>query len=204
VSEDALARFEALVQAQRPAAVPWQPVTDYSMEGRTAIEGCHPRLIQDVLRPSRVLDMGAGPGHLARLLRSARIDVEECDITPTPTQTRFDLGASTPVAWPRQADLVICREVLEHLTVRQIRHAVTNLCTLSSRYVYVTTRFHPAPSSLLDVATSDDLDPTHITMLSQELLRVLFVVEGFRRCAECEQRMDWRRLGRVLVYERAV
>jgi hypothetical protein len=40
----------------------------------------------------------------------------------------------------------------------------------------------------LDVATSDDLDPTHISMLNQDFLRVLFVLEGFKRRADLEER----------------
>jgi hypothetical protein len=103
---------------------------------------------------------------------------------------------------PSPYDLVICREVLEHLTIRQIRRAVTNLCALSSKFVYVTTRFAKDPDHLLDVDTSDDLDPTHITMLNQDFLRVLFVLEGFKRRPDLEARMDWQGKGRVLVYER--
>jgi hypothetical protein len=57
---------------------------------------------------------------------------------------------------------------------------------------------------LLDVATSDDLDPTHISMTNQDFLRMLFVLEGFKRRADLETRMDWKKLGRCLVYERAV
>ena len=60
-----------------------------------------------------------------------------------------------------------------------------------------------APTHLLDVMTSDDLDPTHISMLNQDFLRTLFVLEGFKRRADLEQAMDWRQYGRVLVYERA-
>ena len=55
----------------------------------------------------------------------------------------------------------------------------------------------------MDVDTSDKLDPTHITMMHQAFLRALFVLEGFRRRADLEAAMDWKKLGRVLVYERA-
>ena len=75
----------------------------------------------------------------------------------------------------------ICREVMEHLTVLQVRDTVRNLCRVSSRYVYVTTRFHPDPSGLLDVTTQFEVDPSHITLLNKDFLRVMFVLEGFRR-----------------------
>ena len=54
----------------------------------------------------------------------------------------------------------MCREVLEHLTVLQVRHTVAEICRVSSRFAYVTTRFHPDPESLLDVTTDYETDPT--------------------------------------------
>lgn len=212
---DALARFEAFVLSQQPASKPWQPVTDYSFEARKAIEGIHPQLIRDVFQPRRVTDVGCGfPPILLDLLRELHVDGIGLD-TRAPTGlvharvSWFNLGSSYVGidfwelgSW--ESDLVICREVLEHLTVLQIRQAVTNLCKLSTQFIYVTTRFAKAPQSLLDVDTSDDLDPTHMTMLHQDFLRVLFVLEGFKRRADLEERLDWQHKGRVLVYERVV
>lgn len=188
-----LARLEELVQSQQPASDPWQPVTDYSFEARRVIEGQHPQLIADVFQPRCVLDVGCGPGHLVRLL---------CDLGVTAIgidRDAYDVGH--PQTSHDIADLVICREVLEHLTIRQIRQAVANLCKLSSRFVYVTTRFAQQPDHLLSVDTSDDLDPTHITMLNQNFLRTLFVLEGAKRRADLEARMDWQHKGRALVYQ---
>lgn len=204
--QTALERFEALVQSQRPADKPWTPVTDYSFEARKAIERQHPQLIKSVFAPTYAIDAGCGHGHLVTLLRLLGVRCDGGD-------TRYDEGASDPFfhldltrnwhpAWSQRADLVICREVLEHLTIVQLRKALTNLCKLSSRFVYVTTRFAKDQSHLLNVDTSDDLDPTHVTMLHPDLLRLLFVLEGFKRRADLEQRMDWKKLNRVLVYER--
>ena len=214
--ETALDRFEQLVLTQKPAEKPWEPVTPYDLESRKAIEGKHPELIRDVFQADRILDAGMGLGHLVYLLRMLRgeqagtilrdswtvgFDISRGELCYGDL-TREDLGGFSLGHQMGRPDLVICREVLEHLTIRQIRTAVTNLCKLTSRYVYVTTRFAKDPQHLLDVDTSDDLDPTHISMCNQNFLRVLFVLEGFKRRADLEAKMDWQRKKRVLVYER--
>ncbi len=198
---DALARLETLIQAQESASVPWAPVTDYSAAARDVLERPHADLIVSTFQPSMVYDVGCGPGHLVRLLEAKGVAVVGFDKDPQGDAVAYDVAST--LATRVKADLVICREVLEHLTVKEIARAVRNLCGLSSRYVYLTTRFNLAPTHLLDVMTSDDLDPTHISMLNQDFLRTLFVLEGFKRRADLEQMMDWRQYGRVLVYERA-
>lgn len=206
-------RFEAAVLAQKPAETPWTPVTDYSFEARKTIEGQHPQLIKDVFQLQTgdvVVDAGCGrDGHLVRLLRDERVFVLGFDpsipkqsIDPALnhgdlTDKRFMDGEDK--AW---ADLVICREVLEHLRLVDARLAIRNLCLLSKRYVYVTTRFS-SEHDLLRVETSDDLDPTHITLPAKDLYRLLLTLEGFKRRADLEERIDWQHKGRCLVYERA-
>ena len=99
-------------------------------------------------------------------------------------------------------DLVICREVLEHLTVLQVKQTVTNMVRMTSKFIYVTTRFHPNPASLLDFTTQFDVDPSHITLLNKDMLRLMFVLEGCRSRPDLEARMDWGNKGRVLVLEK--
>lgn len=198
--------FERLVQSQQPASEPWQPVTDYSCAARRPIETPHADVLIDALRPTRLLDVGCGSGILMGLLAERGINVYGCDkhVGANGNVTQWDI-ASRWLPWDSWTpfDVVVCREVLEHLTVHEIRRAVRNLCDLSSRFVYLTTRFVKQPRHFLSVDTSDDLDPTHITMLNQDFLRTLFVLEGFRRRADLEEKMDHLKKGRVLVYERA-
>lgn len=190
--------------AQTPASEPWQPVTDYTDAGRRAIEGRNPELILDWLARDGddVLDYGCGPAsHLVRLLQERERHNPICESVRVYGYDPQIDGSERELE--RRYGLVVCREVLEHLTLKELVATVRRICALSTRTVYVTTRFAKAPSHLLSVDTSDDLDPTHITMGTKAFLRLLFVLEGFRRRPDLEDVMDWQKKGRVLVYERA-
>lgn len=189
LNAEKLADFEAWASTQ-PDPPPWTPVTDYSFEARRDVEGPHAALIAKTFAPDRVLDYGCGYGHLVKMMR-------EEGVTANGWDPQF---LQSPPEALRICDLVICREVLEHVPVRDLRSTLRNIVALSSRFVYVTTRFTSKPH-LLDFDTRDDLDPTHVTMLNQDYLRSLFVLEGCARRADLEARMDHRGLNRVLVYE---
>jgi SAM-dependent methyltransferase len=205
--DQAVAAFEALLKTQVGPSAPWAPVTDYTYDARVDVEGKTPDLLISTFNAKNILDAGCGFGHLVRLLIERGADARGFDLQQrrdwleSPRFTTGDLTKKRSLP-DRKFELVICREVLEHLTVKDIRDAVSNLCSLTSKYVYVTTRFADAPAHILDVQTSDGLDPTHISMLPKELLRTLFVLEGFTRRADLEALMDWRGLNRVLVYQR--
>jgi SAM-dependent methyltransferase len=184
---------------------------NYALETRRQIEARNPLLIKEVFQPAKALDLGCGPGALMHLLWEIGVNVEGIDFAEsslslaTPeVRNRITIGQVTdPTLKPADAyDLVICREVLEHLTVLQVRQAVANIARMTSKFIYVTTRFHPQPMSLLDFTTQFDVDPTHITLLNKDLLRLLFVLEGCRSRPDLEARMDWGNKGRVLVLEK--
>src|SRR5688500_15180758 len=213
--------FERTVLAQRPVeqehyddeyfAADWREGDNrYDLESRRRIEDRNPALIEEVFAPERALDVGCGPGFLMLFLHELGVDVDGVDfaetsrtLAPEEIRERISIGPTAPLeAADRSYDLVICREVIEHLTVLQARRTVAEMCRVSSRFVYVTTRFHPEPESLLSVTTDFETDPTHVTLMTKDLLRVLFVLEGFRRRADLEARMDWGGKGRVIVAER--
>lgn len=220
--------FENEVQAFEDAVVAQQPVSaahyddeyfvsdwreggnKYDLETRREIEGRNPALIKEVFQPRRVLDMGCGPGVLMYLLAELRVEADGIDfspeikaLAPPEVRERIIVGEVTEPHVPDDSyDLVICREVMEHLTVLQVRKTVATICRASSRFVYLTTRFHPEPDSLLSFTTQFDVDPSHITLLNKEFLRCLFVLEGFKRRPDLEEQMDWGDKGRVLVYEK--
>ena len=183
---------------------------NYSLEARRSIEGRNPELIREVFGGGRVLDMGCGPGALMSLLEEQGVQSDGVDfsqsareIAPASVRERIHIGSITDIALPdRSYDLVICREVLEHMTVLDVQKAVQNMCRISDRFIYVTTRFHPGPNTLFDVTTEFDVDPTHITLMNMDMLRLMFVLQGCRRRSDLEHRMDWLNKGRVLVYEK--
>jgi SAM-dependent methyltransferase len=183
---------------------------DYNLETRRRIEGRNPQLIKETFEPQKVLDMGCGPGALMALLDEIGVHADGIDfshdikaLAPDSVRDRIIVGdVDVPHVEDRSYDLVICREVFEHLTVLQVRRTVQTICRASSRFVYATTRFHPEPESLLSFTTQFDVDPSHITLLNKEFLRVLFVLEGFRSRPDLEEQMDWGKKDRVLVYER--
>jgi ubiquinone/menaquinone biosynthesis C-methylase UbiE len=219
--ERAVRMFEDAVLAQKPVgsdhyggdyfAAEWREGGNrYELETRRKIEARNPELIKEVFEPERVLDVGCGPGFLMHFLGEFGVEADGIDFSPASkmlapdgVRDRIAIGPVTLLDVPGGSyDLVICREVLEHLTMLQIRRTVAEICRVSSRFVYVTTRFHPDPEGLLDFMTQFDVDPTHITLSTKPFLRCLFVLEGYRSRPDLERRMDWGNKGRVLVYER--
>ena len=217
-----ITEFEAAVFAQKATAQQhydqqywlgeWRAGdNNYSLETRRRIEAKNPALIKDVFQPKRVIDLGCGPGALMHLLLEIGVDADGIDYNETSLELatpevrdRISIGDATDTTVKPDGayDLVICREVLEHLTVLEVKKAVANMVRLTSKFIYVTTRFHPSPSNLLDFNTSDDLDPSHITLLNKDMLRLMFVLEGCRSRPDLEARMDWGHKGRVLVLEK--
>lgn len=182
----------------------------YTLEIRREREGKNPQLIKDVFEPTKAVDMGCGPGFLVKFLQEVGVDVDGVDFSvdvidmaPESVKDHIKVGSVTDIDLPTDSyDLVICREVFEHMTVLQVQKGVENICRVSSRYVYVTTRFHPEPDTLFDVTTEFDVDPTHITCLNKDMLRLMFVLQGFKRRKDLEAKMDWLGRNRVLVYEK--
>ncbi len=217
-----ITEFERRILDQKPTASThydaeyftgeWRDAgNNYSLDVRRGIEGKNPALIKDTFQPVKALDLGCGPGALMHLLWELGVDVEGIDFAEsskrlaTPeTRDRIAIGTVTDTSLKPDncADLVICREVIEHLTVFEVKKAVANMVRMTSRFIYVTTRYHPNPADLLDFNQKDDLDPTHITLLNKDLLRLMFVLEGCRSRPDLEAKMDWGGKGRVIVVEK--
>ena len=125
---------------------------NYNLETRRAIEEKNPLLIKDVFQPKQALDVGCGPGALMHLLWELGVDVDGIDfaessraLATSQVRDRITVGRVTdPTLKPAGAyDLVICREVMEHLAVLQVKQTVANLAPDD---VAVHLRHHAVPS----------------------------------------------------------
>src|SRR5688572_19989933 len=112
---------------------------NYNLETRRQIEAKNPSLIKEVFEPKKVLDLGCGPGALMHLLWELGVDVEGIDFAESSKQIatpqvrdRIAIGNTYDHIKPADAyDLVICREVLEHLTVFQVKKTVQNIVRMT-------------------------------------------------------------------------
>lgn len=182
----------------------------YTLEDRRKIEGENPRLIKSVLAPTDLLDVGCGPGLLVLMLRELGVDATGVDaslsaLETAPLEVQEHVSSGDILDLPFKTanyDVVVCREVLEHLTAIEVLQAIRELCRVSKRLIYLTTRFSYQSESLLALETEFDADPSHITCLNKSLVRTLFSLHGFRSRPDLETKMDWLKKERVLVYER--
>lgn len=165
--------------------------------------------LREVFQPERVVNVACMPGDVpvrapADGHDGAGVRTDSPQPVPSHANTRIEVDKiADDVSRPTDAvDLVICRDVLERLTILQIRETVRYLCRLSARYVYVDARFHPMPARLLDVDTTIESEMSSFTLLNQDFLRLLFVLEGFQRRTELERSLDRAARGGVLVSER--
>ena len=211
-AERGLDRLEAFMAAQGgpPAAFDadyfhgeWRADGNvYTYEKRKEIEGEHPRLIAECFKRLSILDVGCGPGYLVRMLKELGMDAGGCDPSPDAVALAADqtvVHIAAKHVPHGMADVVICREVLEHVPVIEIPELVCDLFRIARKFVYITTRF--TERGVFDAETDFDTDPTHITCLSQPFLRSLCVLNGGKRRKDLEVKLDHQNKGRVLVYE---
>jgi len=178
----------------------------YTLDARRKAEGRHPKILKELFGGMSILDVGCGPGFLVQMLRELGMDAGGID----PSKEAVEMSRLTrdriccchvTDAPSKVADVAICREVLEHLTVAEVAVMVAELFRVARKAVYITTRFHHSPRSVFDVTDERDVDPTHQTLMTQPMLRALCVLNGGKRRRDWESALDHQNKGRVLCYE---
>lgn len=126
------------------------------------------------VRPRTALDAGCAMGMVVEQLRDRNVEAFGIDISEYALrQVREDIR---PYCWraslvdplPRQYDLIICIEVLEHLPSADAGHAIANLCKYSNDILFSSTPI-------------DYRESTHINVQPPEYWVRLFAYQGFLR-----------------------
>lgn len=137
--------------------------------------GIADRIVED-LRPKTVLDAGCAMGYLVAALRDRGVEAYGVDISEYAiSKVREDikqycavgsLTESLPTCLPRQYDLVVTIEILEHMYEEDGRKAIENLCALSDCIIFSST-------------PDDFTERTHFNVQQREYWARLFAAEGF-------------------------
>lgn len=136
------------------------------------------RIVRE-LNPGTVLDVGCAKGFLVESLRDRGVeaygvDVSQYAIESVREDTRpFCWVGSILDAFPRQYDLVVCMEVVEHLPADAAEMAIAGLCR--------------AADDIFFSSTPDHFDEsTHLNVQPPEYWAGLFARQGFLRDLELE------------------
>ena len=134
------------------------------------------RILASQLHPRLVLDAGCACGHMVSAFRNLGvgaygIDLSEYAISQVRAEHRQfcavqSLTAELPREFPRRYDLVLCIEVMEHLTQEDGELAIARLCSYSDLIL-----FSSSPS--------DTSEPTHINVRPLSHWLRLFHRQGF-------------------------
>jgi len=131
------------------------------------------RIVSDI-NPRRVLDAGCAIGLLVEALRERQVDARGIDISsfaidsvPVPLRAYCRQGS---IAEPlgERFDLIVCIEVLEHMTPEEADRALTNFVAHTDDVLFSSTPF-------------DYREPTHINVRMPEDWAEAFARHGFYR-----------------------
>ena len=131
-------------------------------------------LIVRQIQPKTVLDAGCAMGFLVEAFRKRGLEAWGLDVSDYAIQ-RVDpsiqpfcaLGSITNTL-PRSYDLIVCIEVLEHLTSAEAEQAVQNLCQATGDVLFSST-------------PTDYKEATHFNVQPVEYWSELFAQHGFLR-----------------------
>jgi hypothetical protein len=134
------------------------------------------RIASDI-RPSAVLDAGCAMGFLVESLRRLGIEAWGIDVSEYaiqnvhPDMRPYCWVGSVLESFPRQYDLIVCIEVLEHMQQAESENAVANLCRHSDDILFSSTPV-------------DYRESTHFNVQQPEYWAEMFCRQGFLRDAD--------------------
>ena len=124
------------------------------------------------IHPKRVLDVGCAKGFLVEALRDRGVDAFGIDVSEYAIgEVRPDIRPYCRVAsavdpFDRTYDLIVCIEVLEHLSEEDGRSAIANMCR--------------STNDVLFSSTPDDVvEPTHVNVQPRSWWIERFAEHGF-------------------------
>ncbi|MDP4252676.1 MAG: glycosyltransferase [Bacteroidota bacterium] len=118
------------------------------------------RIIRDI-NPGTVLDAGCAYGYLVAALRDRGVTAYGIDISNYAiSQVREDIRPYCKVGsivdpLPMRYDLVVCIEVLEHMTPDDGRKAIDNLCRFTDDFLFTSTPFDFKEATHFNVQNTD-------------------------------------------------
>jgi hypothetical protein len=131
------------------------------------------RIASDI-QPETVLDAGCAWGFLVEALRQREVEAYGIDISDYAIQNvhpeiqPYCWVGSVAEPFPQKYDLIVCIEVLEHLSQAQAEGAVINFCRHSEDILFSSTPF-------------DYKEATHFNVQPPEYWAELFARQGFFR-----------------------
>lgn len=98
------------------------------------------KVIRNVPRGAKILEIGAGGGYVAMLLARIGYIVETWDVNPNLKPDKIVDISSSEISDEdtRKYGCVICTEVLEHIPFEKFETCISNICRLSKEYLLLT------------------------------------------------------------------
>lgn len=130
--------------------------------------------IVDKIAPGSVLDAGCAMGFLVEALRQRDVEAYGVDISDYaiqqvhPDVKPYCWVGSVVEPFPQHYDLIVCIEVVEHMSAAEAEQAVTNFCQHSDDILFSSTPF-------------DYKEVTHTNVQPPEYWGELFARQGFFR-----------------------
>lgn len=131
------------------------------------------KIVTDI-QPKSVLDAGCAMGFLVEKLRERNVEAFGIDVSEYaigkahPSIQNYCHVASVTDPLPRKYDLIVCIEVLEHLSQAEGKRALENLCKNTSMLLFSSTPF-------------DFKEATHFNVQPPDYWAGLFAQRGFLR-----------------------